>query len=323
MEDEPMIKAFMIYLGTNMWNESDCLKRFNKNDPKYYTSLYTSRSAWRKVTDYIASLGFNTLLIDIGEGLMFESHPEIACRGAWTKAEMKAEIDRLKALGITCIPKLNFASTHDAWLGEYSHMLGTPLYYKVVKDLIDETCELFAPPLFHIGFDEESRRESHMQNAFGYISFRFGKEYADGMNFCIDCVLKNKVRPWMWAGLALFHADEFFLATSRDAVISTYNYDQIKNIPPDAPDYYLQMQDSAKRLDKHGFDQLPAVSTCYDYYSVDDSLEKWKGEISSEHLLGYITAPWCRTGDDDVYSLMADAKIFDAAMKKYYPEDIK
>lgn len=30
----------------------------------------------------------------------------------------------------------------------------------------------------------------------------------------------------------------------------------------------------------------------------------------------------CRTGDDDISLLMAAAKIFDATMKKYYPDEM-
>ncbi len=311
----------MIYLGANMWHGPDSLVRFNKNDPRYYTELYTSRDAWRKITDYAAETGINTLLIDIGEGLQFESHPEIACKGAWTKQEMKAEIERLKKLGITCIPKLNFASTHDEWMGDYSRMLGTPTYDKVVKDLIDETCELFQPPLFHFGYDEESRREIHMQNSFGYSAYRFGDVYWNAFNDCVKHITANGVRPWAWGGLVHFHADEFFKYMSKDIVVSTYNYGQIMNLEG-SPDYKLQQLAAPSLLEKYGYDQIPTCSTCYDYTSVDDSLCVWKKEISSKHMLGILTAPWYRTGDEDIYTHFAEAKIFLAARKKYFPEEV-
>jgi len=316
-----MIWAFMIYLGADMWNEADSLRRFNKNDPKFYDTLYTSRDAWRKVTDYAVEAGFNTLLVDIGEGLRFDSHPEIAAKGAWTKEEMKAEIDRLNAKGMTVIPKLNFASIHDAWLGKYSHMLSTPIYYKVVKDLIEEAIELFQPPLFHLGFDEESRREKHMQNTYGYSSLRYGELYDYDLNYCVKCVTDKGVRPWLWGGLVHFHKDDFLKATTREAVISTYNYGLNRNIPASAPDYIHDVQNAASVLEKYGYDQIPTTSTCYEYYSIDDSIDNWRRIVSKKHLLGYLTAPWCRTGDDDVYSLMAEAKIFKAARNKYYPEE--
>ncbi|MBQ1229154.1 MAG: uracil permease, partial [Firmicutes bacterium] len=42
------------------------------------------------------------------------------------------------AMGITIIPKLNFSTNHDVWLGEYSRMVSTSIYYGVCRDLIND-----------------------------------------------------------------------------------------------------------------------------------------------------------------------------------------
>lgn len=68
---------------------------------------------------------------------------------------MLAEINRLNKMGIDVIPKLNFSACHDEWLGIYSHMISTPTYYRVCKNLIDKVRRLFNTKYMHIGFDEE------------------------------------------------------------------------------------------------------------------------------------------------------------------------
>jgi len=314
-----MLWVYMIYLGTNMWNEGDSLTRFNKNDAFFHKEMFTDRKTWRAATDFAIKAGFNAFLVDIGEGLQLEAHPELAASGAWTKEEMKAELDRLKASGATVIPKLNLSATHDAWLNTLGHKLNTPEYFKAVREIIDEVIELFQPPIIHLGFDEESHRERNMQNKYGYSSYRYGEEYALALNYFVKCALDKGVRPWLWAGLATYSWDEFAHYSPHDAIYGTCNYEQMRNTPK-SEIYYQMLYDSARKLEKLGYDQLPAVSTCYDYYSVDDTMEFWKSVISPKHFIGVASAPWCRTGKDDLYSLMAEAKVFAYARKKYYPE---
>jgi len=97
----------------------------------------------------------NALVLDLGDGVRWDSHPEIAVENAWTPAKLREELDRARELGIEPLPKLNFSTAHDAWLGPYSRMVSTPQYYEVCRDLIDEASELFGRPrLFHLGMDE-------------------------------------------------------------------------------------------------------------------------------------------------------------------------
>ena len=81
----------------------------------------------------MARAGMNMLVIDLGDGIRYESHPEIAVQGAWPPARLREELARLRALGLEPIPKLNFSTAHDAWLHDYSRMVSTPAYYKVSR----------------------------------------------------------------------------------------------------------------------------------------------------------------------------------------------
>jgi hypothetical protein len=69
-------------------------------------------------------------------------------------------------MGIEAIPKLNFSTCHDGWLKEYGRMVSTDIYRKVVKEIIDDTCEVFGNPRYmHLGMDEETME---LLNKHGY-----------------------------------------------------------------------------------------------------------------------------------------------------------
>jgi hypothetical protein len=155
------IWSFTIQLGFNMWRDADSTPENDgpfqcQSTGHYQTKMLTERDTWRRVVDQLPSFGINTLVVDLGEGVQYKSHPELAVDGAWTVEELKEELARARALGLEVIPKLNFSSYHDAWLTPYCAQKGTAAYDKVVADLIDEACAIFDSPRFvHLGMDEE------------------------------------------------------------------------------------------------------------------------------------------------------------------------
>ena len=154
-----MFWGFMIQLGHNMWGERPLVGEKPKSGREHMFAHDFNRTdpgVWNEVTEYYAKKGANLVLIDLGEGLAYPSHPELAVAGSWSPERMKEEIRRLRGLGLEPIPKLNFSACHDAWLKDYGRMLATPEYYKVCADLIRDVCEIFGKPrLFHLGWDEE------------------------------------------------------------------------------------------------------------------------------------------------------------------------
>ena len=152
------IWAFLIHLGTNCWMQKGAVADFPRPEEGFLfrDEMFCDKETWRKVVDFLPSRGINTLLIDVADGVCYDRHPEISIPGAWTKAELRAELDRLRSMGITPIPKCNFSSGHNAWLKEYAFMIGTPKHYEVCKDVIEELIELFdTPPFFHLGLEED------------------------------------------------------------------------------------------------------------------------------------------------------------------------
>ena len=142
----------LIHLGSNLWHEEgNTQHREHRSTPCASPESLFNRECWNKHTEDLRNAGVDTLIIDVAEALKYESHPEINVKNSWDHATLKAEINRLRRMGFELIPKLNFSACHDVWLGYYSRMLSTPIYYKVCKDLIDEVASLFESKHFHIG----------------------------------------------------------------------------------------------------------------------------------------------------------------------------
>ena len=117
------ILANLVHLGMNI------MTRKAAKDP-----LACDDAEWRTVTDRMAERGYNMILIDLNEGVEYESRPEIAVKGAWSVEKLRSELSRLRKLGLEPIPKLNFSAMHDEWLGDYGRMLCTDEYYRACAD---------------------------------------------------------------------------------------------------------------------------------------------------------------------------------------------
>ena len=73
-----MIWGLLLHLGQKMWGDS----------PSAYTPpvdfMTWDDAFWEEVTENAAQNGLNMIVIDIGEAIQYESHPELATKGAWT-----------------------------------------------------------------------------------------------------------------------------------------------------------------------------------------------------------------------------------------------
>ena len=76
---------YLIHLSTNMWGDPGSSYVYKP----YYAEFHTDEEIWRKTIDFLPAQGFNTLMIDVGDAIAYESHPEIAVKGAWSKEKMK------------------------------------------------------------------------------------------------------------------------------------------------------------------------------------------------------------------------------------------
>ena len=162
------IRALLLHLGYNMWCDwfpSDIDTTGLQSLPD--TVLRNKDDLWIKATNYAAQKGVNMIVIDVGEGVVYPSHPELAIKGSWSVEKLQAEVRRLRGMGMEAIPKLNFSTSHNGWLKQYRRMVSTPTYYKVCEDVLRDVYEIFDHPRFiHIGCDEE--QASHQLNIVKY-----------------------------------------------------------------------------------------------------------------------------------------------------------
>ena len=178
---------------------------------------------WDAVIALMQRRRYNFAVIDVGEGVVFPSHPELAVKGSWSPERLRDEVARLKAMGIEAIPKLNFSTCHDGWLGVYSRMVSSKKYYEVVKSLIGDVCDIFGNPRFvHLGMDEESMQ---MQKQLGMLVIRQGDQLWNDLHYLFDCVEGRGARPIVFAtSFSRQSGDEFFRRMPRSAVMNFGSY---------------------------------------------------------------------------------------------------
>ena len=258
-------------------------------------------TVFRDVVDFLPSCGINTLVIDIGEGVQYDTHPELAVPGAWSKEKLRQEVCRIRAMGLEPVPKLNFSSYHDTWLREYAWMKGTAKYYEVAKDLINEVCELFAPvKYFHLGMDEESV-PNHRK---GMTIIRCNDLWYHDLYMYVEHVEKHGARPWLWGSYYRDNKDTFAQKMPKDCVLIDSAFERL--VPRAENGRYPHEGFNALiERSRMGYDQLLDCSVWACKQNIAQILLLARDEgLFDEHLLGLLATPWAQTSEVDRYNLM-------------------
>ena len=305
------VKALLLHLGHNMWCEwlpddvqatATINERYRPDD-----TLRNKDELWRRVVDRMAKRGLNMLVIDVGEGLVYPSHPELAIKGSWSPDKLRDEVVRLRGRGIEAIPKLNFSATHDGWLKHYHRMLTLPKYYEVVKDVIRDVAEVFQTPrFFHLGYDEETVGFSSDRN---YFVMRTGDMWWHDFLYTIKCAEDCGCRPWVWSDYGWDHPD-YFTRCPKSVVQSNWYYDECLG----GFDLAQDKTPPRKRLtefwdlEKAGFDPIPCGTNWIGHerrkakIGANDVIGKLvklgREVVSDKHLLGFMMAPWASCNDE-------------------------
>ncbi|MBQ3049863.1 MAG: hypothetical protein IJC94_07910 [Oscillospiraceae bacterium] len=302
----PDIWAYLIHLGSNMWNDKNTIDPYyigEEGHPLYRDYLLCEDETWDEVVKFLSTHGFNTLLIDIGEGLAYESHPELAVKGSWSKDKLRKKLQEARAMGLEPIPKLNFSAAHDAWLQEYGQMLSTEKYLQVTADLIHEVCEVFDNPrLFHLGMDEETYNH---QKHLGVAYIRNENLWWKDFYHLVEQVEKHGARAWVWSDYYWHHPDLFKKNMPKEVLQSNWYYGAGFYIEPNGL-YYPPVQ-AYLDLNELGYDQVPTSSTWAWPGSTVRTVKFCSQMLDPDHLLGFMTAPWQFTYAGAKHALFADA----------------
>jgi hypothetical protein len=284
----PLFWGNLLHLSYNMWCDRivDQLPGMSKartevNCRKPY--LRCDDQLWRDLTARMAEAGMNLLLIDLGDGVRYESHPEIAVTGAWTPQKLCTELARLRKLGLEPIPKLNFSTAHDTWLGPYRRQVSTPTYYKVCGELIAEVAKLFDKPrFFHLGYDEETAGNQVNND---YVVVRQHELWWHDFEFFVAEVQRNGMRPWIWSDYAWKHRDDFLRRTPKSVLQSNWYYGTNFTEKETAVKLYGD-------LEQHGFDQAPTGSNFEHPQNFGETVKYCRRIIAPERLKGWVQTPW-------------------------------
>ena len=279
--------ANLVHLGSNMWTEPGNRRtRENRSNAEALNYLRFDRKIWDDYMLYMKKGGVNTIILDVGEAMIYDSHPELAVEGSWTKEQMKEELQKLNKMGFEVVPKLNFSACHDIWLKDYSRMLSTPTYYQVCKDVINDVCEVFKPKYFHLGMDEETAQH---QGHFLYAVIRQFELWWHDFYYLVDCVENNGVRAWIWSDYIWNHQNEFVKKMPKSVLQSNWYYRAAFENLDAATEARLRAIDV---MDRYGYDQVPTGSVFSDNSNFE-KLTKYSVEhIAPEHHLGMMQTSW-------------------------------
>ena len=118
--------------------------------------------------------------------------------------------------------------------------------------------------------------------------------------------------------------DKFVENMSRDVLQSNWFYGTFKDYTPEEirnlPEQYQAIA-SYEELDKRGFDQVPTSSTWENEHNTRQTVAFGKDKITN-HLKGFMTAPWVFTTELSKYRLLDDATKLYFARKEHYPETL-
>jgi hypothetical protein len=270
-----------------------------------------NEDVWREVTAKMVEGGMNLVVIDIGDALAFPSHPELAIKGSWPPEKLKAEVERLRSIGLEPIPKLNFSTCHDAWLKEYGRMVSTPEYYRVCADVIRDVCEIFDKPrLLHLGYDEENFGN---QRKYAYAVVRQGELWWHDFLFFVKTVEKLGMRPWIWSDKIWHGKDEFLSRMPKSVMQSNWYYRQwfdFKSIPKERRVHL----ESFLTLEKAGFDQIPCGSNWACDENIAGLVRFCRKNIAPERLKGFLMTTWGPTLPNHEAKLLRGIDLAAAAM---------
>lgn len=306
---QDLIWAKLLHLSYNMWFDcppSVCKKKTHAIAQPF---LRFDDQVWSDILERMAGVGMNMIVLDLGDGVRYKSRPEIAVENAWSPKRLKQEIARAREMGIEIIPKLNFATSHDIWLGMYSRMISTPAYYDVCRDLITEVCDIFdGPRFFHLGMDEETAVNQIHSRLMVVRQFDL---FWHDINFLFDVVREGGARPWIWSDYQWYHPEQFienmpkFVLQSNwwyyktmhpETVLTranpqimddgTSNMSRVLNLKPVKA--YIEME-------RHGYDQVPTGGLCGKPTSFANTVSFARRHIAPERLFGFMQTTWCPT----------------------------
>lgn len=312
-----MIFSYFLQISNHMWDDE-----FTPRQPWSVTDPWDPCNRidveiFDKIVDFLSERKYNMLVIDVGDGVRLNSHPEIAAPDAWSIDFLRQKLDEIRKKGMEPIPKLNFSNCHNVWQKEWRYRTGLPEHLDFCRDVIREVSEIFdRPRFFHLGLDEETFEH---QKGKGIAIIRNEPCFWRDAYALFECVEQCGARPWVFSDY-YWHYPEIFEKRMPKSVVQSNWYYGLFNTTASNPNLYrIRTYD---RFEELGYDQIPVPSTWDKPLNPLQTMAYCKKVISPEHLLGYNEIPWRTTNRTEFYTHLSDADRFYLGRKAIYPETL-
>ena len=222
--------------------------------------------------------GCRMAVVDVQDFAKYPSHPEIATANALPPGKVSAAVSEMRAAGVEVVPLLDFASSNDAWLGEYDRMVCSKKYESVVHDLIRDAYEVFGRPKYiHVGFERDGRNPRKPED--GLIIVRQGDLWMRNLVQATGWVKETGARAWAWFdypwGLGDFLAD-----CPKDVIYTNFRpLAEAKTGDQFAPASKSKVADQFATIAKKGCLVVPRVKD-------DSEAAAFRGRIPAGNFLG-------------------------------------
>lgn len=301
--------------------------------------------AWDLALKAAAKNGFNTIKLDVGDGVRYNSHPELAVADSKSRKWVKEQIKKAEALGLRILPRVNFSAFHCSWLGEYSRMISTKPYYNVCRDVILEVCEIFeGPEYLSLCMDEEDG--DHLFRRDMYI-IREGELLWHDLRFLFDCTREAGSKPWICSDILFTHPEEFPKEMgTEDMLISPWYYNALRKehyTRVDARqitiDYYNQpkykwmnmtyveedpflvrFREQALPNAKKGYMYLPGLSPCNHCAWCEQDVMEYFSKNAPESIVGFYEAPWQWMTMENIEAQYEAMRRYAKAREMFFPQ---
>lgn len=311
------MKAITFRIGSNMFDKRDMLYTRDIEDGAYHDKVYFEKDTFHKMTEQAKSYGFDTLVLDLSEGIKYNCHPELAIEGSMEQDEFKAELERLRAMGFNLIPLVDFSPARNAWMQELAYV-GTKRYEDACEAILREVIELFDKPEYvHLGYEEESFA---IQQDNSVITKRHYEKRIEDVNKLFDICREYKVKPWIWMSDKIMQAyggeENFRNGIPTDVTITSYAFLRVQeyHIKEKRADPSMML---VKTLDEWGYPQIPMASTWL-YQAVPmQAFSFYTKHCKGEHFAGFMSHPCIFTVERKYWWLMNEMDKFDRAYKTY------
>lgn len=334
--EDKKIWAALIHLSFNMWEEFISPHRPFRG---FRPDLRISQQLWDDAINRMVKAGLNMVVIDLGDAVKYQSHPEIAVNNAWSTDRLRAEVKKLKSLGLEPIPKLNFSAGHNAWMKDYSRMVSTDPYYTFCRNIIAEVIDIFeSPRFFHLGMDEETAGH---QFYYQHTVVRKNHVWWGDFYQLISEVEKRGVRPWIWSDYMWDQPELFFKNMPKSVVQSNWYYGEkfdvfkgdskANSIPMKShdPQAAAKLRDANRaysyiELEEHGYDQIPTGSFHdNNTLSIGNTVKFCEEYVDDKRLLGFLQTFWKPTIEDYRDLILKGTDLTGAAKIWYEKETLK